>query len=110
LARGRPARVLLVGIAGSYDPARAPLGSATSFGTVGLDGVGVGAGTEFVPASRVGFAQWPGPPAIEERLTLAGGGTGALLTVCAASAVPSEAAARRARWPEALAEDMEGFG
>ena len=35
---------------------------------------------------------------------------GMLLTCCAASANAQEAAARRDRFPEAVAEDMEGFG
>lgn len=106
----RPRRVLLLGLAGSLDPERAPLGSAGSFARVRLDGVGVGAGAAFLPPSSLGFPQWAGAERIEETLTLQPGGQGELLTVCAASASPAEAAARRARYPEAIAEDMEGFG
>jgi futalosine hydrolase len=111
LAELRPGRVLLLGIAGSLDPERAPLGSACLFERVRLDGVGAGAGTGFLPPSRLGFPQWEGPPGpVEDALELAPGGTGELLTVCAASASPGEASARRERHPAAVAEDMEGFG
>lgn len=106
----RPRRVLLLGLAGSLDLERAPLASAGSFARVRLDGVGVGAGAAFLPPSRLGFPQWAGPERIEETLDLHPGGQGELLTVCAASASPEEATGRRARYPEATAEDMEGFG
>ncbi len=110
LARLAPARVLLVGIAGSFEAQAAPLGSATAFGLVRLDGLGVGSGEGFLPPSRLGLPQWPGPPPIEERLALAGAAEPELLTVCSASASPAERAARARRYPRALGEDMEGFG
>ena len=106
-----PRRVLLVGIAGTFAPARAEVGSACTFARVRLDGVGVGSGPGFTPPSQIGLPQWEGGAGerIEETLEIAGGGTGELLTVCAASASPEEAAARSRRYPEAVAEDMEGF-
>lgn len=112
LAELRPRRVLLVGIAGSLDPERAPLRSAHAFARVRLDGVGAGEGPGFQPPSRLGFPQWEGRPGapVEDTLELASGNGGELLTVCAASATPGEAARRHERHPEALAEDMEGFG
>ncbi|NOT30098.1 MAG: futalosine hydrolase [Planctomycetes bacterium] len=110
LARHAPRRVLLIGIAGSFDLAAAPLGAAALFAWVQLDGVGAGAGRNYQPPSELGLPQWAGPPPIAERLELAGGGRGLLLTVCAASASPAERAERHARYPEALAEDMEAFG
>lgn len=114
-ARLAPRRVLLLGIAGSFENGRAPLASAALFAHVTLEGVGAGAGPVTCPPSRLGFPQWPGEPlapgtAIDERLELAGAGTGELLTVCAASSSPGEAAERRRRHPGALGEDMEGFG
>jgi futalosine hydrolase len=39
----------------------------------------------------------------------AGGAAGTLLTTCAAAANAEEAGRRRALFPEAVAEDMEGF-
>src|SRR6185436_11987576 len=106
-----PRRVLLVGIAGTLAPGRAEVGSASAFGRVRLDGVGVGSGAAFAPPSVVGFPQWEGGPGerIDETLELGGGPPRELLTVCAASASPEEAEARARRYPEALAEDMEGF-
>lgn len=111
LARGRPHRAWLVGLAGSLG--EAPPGAALRFTRVRLDGVGVGCGPEFRPASRIGFAQWEdGDERIEELLELAAppGEPCELLTVGAASATPAEAATRRARYPGAAAEDMEAFG
>ncbi len=95
LAQHSPAALLLVGIAGSYDLARLPIGGAASFREVAIEGIGSG------------FPQWPG---IEDRIALASGGSGSLLlTVCTASDSPEEAALRLQRFPGAAAEDMEGF-
>ena len=117
----RPARVVLVGIAGAYDVARHPVGSASEFAAVAIDGVGAGRGAGFLPPRELGFPQWPGGTGaaargvdpIYDRLPLAvPAGVAAaplLLTTCAASASAEEAAERRARFPEAAAEDMEGF-
>lgn len=97
LARHTPVAVLLVGIAGSYDLARLPLGSAAAFRETTIEGLGQG------------FPQWPG---IGERIALASGSRAEtlLLTVCSPSRSPAEAASLRARFPGAAAEDMEGFG
>ena len=119
-ARLRPARLVLVGIAGAYDPERHPPGSALTFGAVAIDGVGVGRGAGFLAPPALGFPQWPGSerrgaravPPIHDRLELEPGPDAdgpLLLTTCAASADEDEAAERRARFPQAVAEDMEGF-
>lgn len=110
LAELRPRRVLLLGLAGSLAHERTPLESAHGFARVRLDGVGVGGGAGFLPPSHLGFAQWQGAERIAETLPLSPHGQGELLTVCAASASPAEASARRRRYPDASAEDMEGFG
>jgi futalosine hydrolase len=110
LARLAPRRVLLTGIAGSFDLDAAPLGTAATFARVLLDGVGAGRGNRFLSPTRLGLPQWVGPPSVQEDLPLAGDGERALLTVCAASASPVELAERRERYPDALAEDMEAFG
>jgi len=101
-----PARVLLVGAAGSYDSARLPSGSARLFARVAQDGV---------VARGLGFRQLDpgdGAPGPEEQLALArprvaGKPCAGLLLSVGASG--EDVAARRARWPEAEAEDMEGF-
>lgn len=113
----RPGRVLLVGIAGAYDVGAHPPGSALEFAAVAVDGIGAGEGPSFQGPPALGFPQWPGgagtpPHPIEDRIPLASAGAGAaplLLTTCAASDSPAQAAARRARFPSAAAEDMEGF-
>jgi len=97
VARHSPAALLLVGIAGSYDLVRLPLGSAAAFRETAIEGLGQG------------FPQWPG---IGERVALASGARAQalLLTVCKPSNSPAEAASLSARFTGAAAEDMEGFG
>jgi futalosine hydrolase len=121
LAQHRPNRVLLLGIAGTYDPARRPVGTALWFQAAALHGVGVGEGAGFIDPPALGFPQWPGEafagvqsPRIENQLPLAVPGLGSdlggtLLTTCAASANAAQVAERRRRFPAADAEDMEGF-
>lgn len=109
----RPRRVLLLGIAGTLDPARRAVGSAAAFGVVRLEGVGAGQGEAHRSGGALGFPQWPGDGEDEpvgDRLVLAPGREEELLTVCAAAGSPSEAAERRRRHPRASAEDMEAFG
>ena len=96
LAALRPARVVLIGIAGTYDAVRHPVGTAAWCGSVAIDGL-----------ETCGFEQAPG---IGERLELADGAAAHLLTVLSPSRSAQDAAARRARFPEAALEDMEGFG
>jgi futalosine hydrolase len=118
--RLRPARVLLVGIAGTFDPVRYPVGSAAAFGAVAVEGIGAGEGAGLVGPAAMGFPQWPGGElgrleAIHDSISLAcaahdgGRDGGLLLSTCAASGSPEQARVRRARFPDALAEDMEGF-
>jgi len=118
LHRHEPQRCLLVGIAGSYDVLAHPTGSALCFASVAIEGVGVGAGASFVGPPKLGFPQWPAHQetgeAIHEELSLDAPADEVdaplLLTTCAASDGPELAAERRRRFPEATAEDMEGFG
>lgn len=117
LALLRPARVLLVGIAGSYDTDRHPVGTAQEFDEVALHGVGAGVGDDFQGPPALGFPQWPGSPGttphpVVDSLPLATrtSGLGTLLTTCAAAAGEEDCRRRRGRFPAAVAEDMEGFG
>lgn len=114
LAELRPQRVLLVGIAGAYDVESHPVGEAFEPDAVALHGVGAGEGEDHLGPPALGFPQWPGENgegSIEDRLRLAApdGADGLLLTTCAASSNPAEAALRHARFPDAVAEDMEAF-
>ena len=114
-AQLRPARVLLVGIAGTYDAGSHPPGEAREFSAVALEGIGAGEGDDLLGPGALGFAQWPsaagGGAEIGERIDLAAGpdSAGLLLSVCAASASEAQARRRRRRFPGAVAEDLEGF-
>lgn len=121
LARTSPAAVWLVGIAGCFGETL-EVGQAYRFGQVACHGVGVGTGLTFTSAAELGWPQRPDDAGGEsghpqgDTLSLAVAATDhaasdrLLLTVCSASADDNEAAVRRARWPTASAEDMEGFG
>ncbi|MEI8367986.1 MAG: futalosine hydrolase [Planctomycetia bacterium] len=120
----RPERVILVGIAGRLDD-RLALGTATLFETVACHGIGVGSGAAFVPAAALGWRQWSGDPGdgdpsdgdpgLGDVLPCAvpvGGDLPRerlLLTVTAAAAGPEDVALRKTLFPEASAEEMEGF-
>jgi len=113
VARIQPRRVWLVGIAGTYDSSAHPVGSATTFGEVLLDGVGAGEGPSRLAPGDLGFPQWSEPisgarPDVVDRLTLETSGA-RLLSVTAASASPAQAEERHERFASA-AEDMEAFG
>ena len=116
LARLAPRRVLLLGIAGTYDPRILPVGAAARFECVVLDGAGAGQGEARSGPRELGFPQWRAEDATGEdvwdEIVLGGGGTPAsvLLTVCSASASAAEARERAERFHAPLAEDMEGFG
>ncbi len=109
----RPSEVTLLGIAGALSD-YCEIGSAVDFATVVCDGVGVGTGDDFQPAVQLGWSQRiskEGQLILGDRIqSLLSAGHCELLSVCAASANPGQAAARKKRFPEAVAEDMEGFG
>jgi futalosine hydrolase len=115
LATLDPASVTLVGIAGALVD-KVSVGHAYRFDEVVSYGVGVGVGSDFRQASSLGWSQWPGDPsvgqrAIGERIGRTGTTAGhILLTACAASAGPADVQLRRGLIPDAVAEDMEGFG
>ena len=115
LAAHRPERVFLVGIAGTYDATRLPIGHATAFSEVAIDGIGAGEGAQFLGPGEIGLPQWDGEGTddgdpIFQRLALtASADAPRLLTVCAASATADHARQRVARYAGVMAEDMEGF-
>lgn len=115
IAAHEPERVILVGIAGTFDPRGLPVGTAAVFPSVLMHGVGVGVAS-FVPASVLGYRHWPrsgeadgqGPDALALACPVPPA-AGPLLTVCTAAATKAEAAERRSLFTGAVAEDMEGF-
>lgn len=120
LTEHRPARVLLVGIAGRFTD-RLAVGRAYAFDRVACHGIGAGTGDAHMPAEAMGWPQWPGDasdPATRigdslsctsGRLPAAAALGGLLLSACSASAGDDDVRSRLRLYPEAAAEDMEGF-
>lgn len=116
VARSHYRTVILAGIAGSYC-ASLPIGSACLFEQVSCWGVGAGSGKEFRIAPEIGFSQLTGES--PERSTrdlislespLSRQTRRLLLTCCAAAQSEDDCLQRLGHFPEAVAEDMEGFG
>ena len=116
----RPAHVVLLGIAGALDD-RLAIGTAARFDAVACHGIGAGSGQAFIPAATLGWRQWPGEPddpgsAIGDVIPCAAPVRAGLrterllLTVTAAAASPEDVRHRKGIFPEASAEEMEGFG
>ena len=115
----QPERVLLIGIAGSYHEFSCPVATAARFDEVICDGIGVGTGEHFRSAGQMGWDQWHADSSgssIGDKIALPEvhladlPSAGGLLSVCAASENIDQAVQRRTRYPNAVAEDMEGFG
>ena len=114
LSREKYERVLLLGIAGSLDVDAAPIGSAHSFSSVRVDGLGCGEGARFEDARALKMPLFTGEDGADkeplfDELALAGPGAAALLSVPSAAGSPEEALRRRRRHPTVIAEDMEAF-
>jgi futalosine hydrolase len=119
ISRYKPERVMLVGIAGGFDVKQHPIGTAYRFDQVACSGIGVGSGSSHQSAHEIGWQQFSGGDAqpqigdvIALQSTFVAGVrcAGKLLTCCSVSATPSEAERRQRLYPDAVAEDMEGFG
>lgn len=112
IARHDPVRIVLAGIAGSFDPQGAPEGALVVASALGVDGIGAGEGPDFLAAAAMGFGELPGRAPGSPVLSspaLPGARRGMILSVAAASGGPAMAARRRAAHPDALAEDMESW-
>lgn len=114
LNQHQPQHVILAGIAGSLSDTLA-IGSASRFSRVAIFGVGAGSGEEFQTADELGWVQLAESPecsAIRDTINLASTSeedNRLLITSCAASGNAIEADWRRRNYPNADAEDMEGF-
>ena len=97
ITRHRPQRVVLAGVAGSYDADLAPIGAVLTPGLVRCHGIGVGDQT---PAD-LGFTD-----SDEAALD---GQDGLALSVARASDSPDQARSRRVAEPRAVLEEMEGY-
>lgn len=118
LAGARPERAVLVGIGGTLDPARLPVGRLCAGTRVVFADLGVLRGGAWRGPAALGIEQAPARPpygAVVEELELAAPPgspdvlPGPLLTVARASGSLEEAEVRRTAWPDALVEDMESF-
>jgi len=109
---------MLIGIAGSFDTEELPVGAACRFHQVACYGIGVGSGTDHKSAHDIGWQQFSGgdaQPEIGDVITMDSTfvegipSADKLLTCCSASANSDDADQRRRLFPDAVAEDMEGF-
>lgn len=128
--------VILAGIAGSYGP-ELPLGSAWQVERVGSWGIGVGSGSDFRLGWELGWNQVSSPttapkmpmtspgvgipgvgspesgeviPLYTAPLVRGGPNAGLSLTCTAASNSAADCELRRRNFPQAVVEEMEGFG
>lgn len=111
----RPAHVLLLGIAGSLTE-ELPIGTACCFDQVACYGIGAGTGMDHLSADEMNWPHWPGGDAafdhaITDTIPLSNSDNShrLLLSCCAAAGSPADVQLRRLKYPNALAEDMEGF-
>lgn len=123
ITQRQPDRVILAGIAGLYrnrEIDEAWLGRAVQFDRVGCYGIGVGSGLDFQSSGTLGWSQLQSEQqaySTSDVIKLDSFGlelqqrTGwTLLSVTAASSNTEEARSKREYFPDANAEDMEGFG
>lgn len=119
----QPARVLLMGIAGSYSD-HVSVGKASPFYQVACYGVGVGKGGTFLTAQAMGWQHWLGDsevasigdridlghPKIFEPTPPGSGSQELLVTATSAAENQTDVEDRLRTFPGAVAEDMEAFG
>ena len=111
IGRYAPQNVMLIGIAGAYS-SELKIGTASAFGSVACFGIGVGSGSQFQTASQAGWQQWNDVEnEIGETIELSNSGnfTKQLLTCTSSSADLADVEQRLQHFPNATAEDMEGF-
>lgn len=115
----QPKRIFLIGIAGALSR-ELPPGRAAVFSSVSMYGIGAGAADTFRTTEELGWLHWNQRD--EEGQEIKFGdvlpldpveashahGYG-LLTVCSSAATLKEVYDRRRKFPDAVAEDMEGF-
>ena len=119
IASLNPERIVLAGIAGAFTK-QIPPGQAAVFEHVAMYGIGAGSGDAFRNAGELGWLHWQesvegqSPVRIGDAISLqqtvdAPQPFHQLLTVCTAAATQQDVRDRLAKFPDAVAEDMEGF-
>lgn len=102
LAAHRPDLIVSAGVAGGFD---VPLGTVVVASRVVHADLGIEAPSGFEPLGAP--LSVPGAHALAQRL---GARTGTVLTVSTVTGTAATAAALRVRYPDAVAEAMEGYG
>lgn len=103
--------VLCAGIGGGFAPLR--IGDIAVSSSVAFADLGAEDGDRFLPLSDLGFgtAHYDVEPRLSVELTdVTGGHLGTVLTVATVTGTEHTADAHRARFPDAVAEGMEGAG
>lgn len=111
LARTPYQLALCAGIGGGFTPLR--IGDIAVASSVAFADLGAEDGDAFIPLSELGFgtAHYDVEPRLSVELTdVANGHLGTILTVATVTGADATAAAHRARFPDAVAEGMEGAG
>ena len=115
IAQHNPSKVLLIGVAGGLK-SHLPLAVAIEFHEVVCYGVGAGSGSNYLTAEEMGWCHWSSIPdklEIKNKILLDTPGrrelSTQLLTCCASSASEDDVKMRLEKFPNAIAEDMEGF-
>ena len=113
IEKHRPDKVVLAGIAGSYDSEHLIPGNAYQFSSVSMYGIGAGSGQEFKSPRDLGIAQFQSPSGenVFDTVLLENSSSQPLqlLTVASCANNESELHSRLTQFPNAAAEDMEGF-
>lgn len=115
---GELKRAVLVGISGTFDAERAPIGSAVVGTEAVCEGIGAGTGDGYISASTMGWLQghlrsWL--PACGDRTPLVvpdvlrALALGPILSVAAASGDDAHRGDRAARHRDVIVEEMEGY-
>ncbi len=110
------AQVVLLGIAGRYT-SQLEIGAAYRFASVTQYGIGVGSGDDYRSMGQLGWSPLESMAQMNDVDTLSlhlpaeqnACNAGRLLTVCSAAASDQDRQQRLAKYPDAAAEDMEGY-
>ncbi|MCP4080563.1 MAG: hypothetical protein GY819_01955 [Planctomycetaceae bacterium] len=106
LATGKYDRVLLLGIAGTYDATQLPVGNACTFDAVACYGIGAGDGDDFQTGHDLKLETEPLYLELEATVQA----QPLLLTVTSAAGNSAEVIRRKRKFDRAMAEDMEAWG
>lgn len=111
LARGGVSLVVCAGIAGGFAPL--VVGDVAVASSIVFADMGAETADGFVPLPSLGFGRvsWAVPPSLAVALAdLTGGHMGTILTVATVTGTAASADALAERFPDAVAEGMEGAG